>query len=272
MSLEQSKSHLSLEQSRELSAAREKELIDIADTLLDVRRNGTSIDQIDPAIAPQSLQEAYFVQDVMAQAFGEIGGWKISSAGPEGVPFFAPMPLIWIAPSGSTIKGAHRLHGLEAEIAYQIGTDLPPRATPYTREEVVAAIAAAHPVFEILEAALTSPTESPRFSTFADMQMHGGFVYGPATANWQSIDWSQESVTISVDGAVQVQRTGSNPAGNDLLRLVIYLANEGSVRTGGLRRGQWITTGSWVGNIWSHAGAVADIHFTHAGHVNLRFA
>ncbi len=51
---------------------------------------------------------------------------------------------------------------------------------------------------------------------------------------------------LAVDGMVRVERTGSNTSG-DLMRLVPWLANEGAVRTGGLKAGQWITTGSWTG-------------------------
>jgi 2-keto-4-pentenoate hydratase len=70
---------------------------------------------------------------------------------------------------------------------------------------------------------------------------------------------------------VRVERTGSNTSG-DLLRLLPYLANEGAVRTGGLRRGQWITTGSWTGNTLGFAGSVVDVEFSTAGNASLRFA
>jgi 2-keto-4-pentenoate hydratase len=50
-----------------------------------------------------------------------------------------------------------------------------------------------------------------------------------------------------------------------------YLANEGAARTGGLRAGQWITTGSWTGNTPAGAGSHAEACFAHAGCVTLRF-
>ena len=96
--------------------------------------------------------------------------------------------------------------------------------------------------------------------------MHGGFIYGPACADWKSIDFTKETVTLSIDGAVQVERTGSNTSG-DLLRLLPYLANEGAARTGGLKAGQWITTGSWTGNTPAPAGSSAEANFGHAGRV-----
>ena len=75
---------------------------------------------------------------------------------------------------------------------------------------------------------------------------------------------------IAVDGAVRVERTGSNTSG-DLMRLLPWLANEGAARTGGLKAGQWVTTGSWTGVTLAMAGSTVDARFSTAGRVNLRF-
>ena len=104
----------------------------------------------------------------------------------------------------------------------------------------------------------------------ADLQVHGGFVYGEAIPNWRSMDFNAEKVTLLVDGVVRVERTGSNTSG-DLLKLLPWLANEGSARTGGLKRGQWITTGSWTGNTLATASSVVDVTFATGGRVSLRF-
>jgi 2-keto-4-pentenoate hydratase len=190
---------------------------------------------------------------------------------------YAPMPLAWIAATGSTLVGERwRYRGLEAEIAFLVGQDLPPRlsqtgAQPYTRDEVLAAMASCHPAIEILEPAFTDPAQASRLANVADLQMHGGFVYGPAVPNWQSVDFSKEKVTLIVDGVVRVERTGSNTAG-DLLRLLPWLANEGAARTGGLRKGQWITTGSWTGNTPASSRCAVEVLFSTAGRVDLRFA
>jgi 2-keto-4-pentenoate hydratase len=77
-------------------------------------------------------------------------------------------------------------------------------------------------------------------------------------------------VTLAVDGSVRVERTGSNTSG-DFLRLLPWLANQGAARTGGLRAGQWITTGSWTGNIQALAGSTVEAHFSTVGRSNLVF-
>ena len=255
-----------------ISGSREKDMIEAANLLLDARRTHKPIADLPPELQPTSLEEVARVHDEMALAYEDIGGWKIGAPSPDATPFFAPMPRAWMAPSGAILSGpTYRYRVLEAEIAFLLGQDLPPRETPYTREEIVAAIASCHPILEELESGLIDPKAANNFSALADLQMHGGFIYGPACADWQSIDFKQETVTLSIDGVVQVERTGSNTSG-DLMRLLPYLANEGAARTGGLEAGQWITTGSWTGNTPALPNSQAEASFAHAGRVTLRFA
>lgn len=254
-----------------ITGAREKDLINAADLLLDARRTGRPIADLPKEMQPKSLEEAYFVQDRMSWAYEAVGGWKVGAPSPDAEPTFAPMPKAWISCSGCELRGlTHRYRGLEAEIAFCLGADLPPREAPYTLEEVVSAMASMHPAIEILETGFVDPAAVDKFTSAADMAMHGGFVYGDAVPNWQSIDFSKESVTLTVDGTVRVERTGSNTAGN-LMRLLPWLANEGSARTEGLKKGDWITTGSWTGNTLASAGSTAEARFSTAGLVAVRF-
>ena len=254
-----------------INGAQQRQLMNAVDILLDARRTNKPIVELPADLRPQTVEEAYFVQDKLSWAYEAIGGWKVGASSPDAAPMFAPMPAAWISCSGCEMRGrTHRYRGLEAEIAFLMGEDLRPRKTPYTREEVLGAIASCHPAIEVLETAFVDPTQVERLSMIADLQIHGGFVYGEAVPNWQRIDFSQEHVTMTVDGAVRVERTGSNTSG-DLLRLLPFLANEGAERTGGLRRGDWVTTGSWTGCTLGSAGSAVDVTFSTAGKVNLRF-
>ena len=254
-----------------MTGTRENQLDAAADLLLDARRTNTPIADLPEELRPTNLEEVYAVQDAIAAAYGEIGGWKIGAPTPEATPLFAPMPAVWIAPGGSLLSGNRKFRGLEAEIAFLVGEDLPPRATPYSREEVVAAMASCHPIIEVLEPGLTAPFKADRNSMLADLQVHGGFIYGPAFDNWKSADFTVEKVTLAVDGVIRIERTGSNTSG-DFIKLLPWLANEGAARTGGLRKGQWITTGSWIGYTQADAGSTVDVVFSTAGSVSLRFA
>jgi 2-keto-4-pentenoate hydratase len=252
-----------------MTGARESVLTEAIEMILEARRTRVSFADLPAELQPVDMDEVYFVQDRVAAAFGPVGGWKIGAATAEATPLYAPMPAAWIAPGGSVLTGG-RYRGLEAEIAFLVGADLPPRATPYTRAEALGAMASCHPAIEVLESALTDPAAAARLSSLGDLQMHGGFVYGAAVADWQSMDWNSESVTLTVDGVLRVERTGANTSG-DLLKLIPWLANEGAARTGGLKAGQWITTGSWTGNTLAMADSVVEVVFSTAGRVELRF-
>jgi 2-keto-4-pentenoate hydratase len=251
-----------------MTSLRESQLKQAADLLLDARRTGKTIADLPQELQIETLEEASFVQDLIAPALGPVGGYKIGAPSLEAVPAFAPMPAAWIYASGTELPG--RLRILEAEIAFLVGQDLPSRATPYSREEVFAAMESCHPAIEILETGFTVHTAVTKLTGAADLQFNGEFVYGPAIANWREIDWHKERVQLSINGKVEVDRTGSNTSG-DLLRLPVFLANEGAARTGGLRRGQWITTGSWTGNTPAPAGSNVTAEFSNAGSVQLRF-
>lgn len=258
---------------RHFSAQERDRLRQTAEILLQARREVSPIAALPEELAPRDLDESYAVQSLMAEALGLVPGWKIGAPSPDAMPLFSPMPA-WggFSPSGAHVsEHFRRVRGVEGEIAFLIGKDLPPRATPYTREEITAAIASAHPAIELLESAFEDPDKAPRLSTIGDLQSNGGFLYGPALEGWQSVDLTKESITVVIDSVVRFEGTASNSAGTDLLRLVTYLANEGSHRTGGLRKGDWVTTGSWSGKELATQGSRVEVTFSTFGTVLLSF-
>ncbi len=251
------------------SGADKDRLHQAADMLLTARRTLQPIGDLPIEVRPKSLEEAYCVQDVMLEALGQAGGWKVGAPSPEATPLYAPMPFI-LAQGVPVATEYRRLRGVEAEIAFLVGKDLPPRSLPYTREEVVAAIASCHPAIELLESALLNPDACDRLTAVADLQSNGGFVAGDPVAGWQTVDFASLGGQMNVDGFVRVTG-GKNSAGDDMVRLVHWLANEAQERTGGLRAGQWITTGSWTGKILAETGSIAVARFPHFGEVTVTF-
>jgi 2-keto-4-pentenoate hydratase len=251
-----------------MTGPRESILQQTANLLLDARRTGVTLAELPADLVPDGPEEICFVQDLVAAAFGPVGGYKIGAPSLEATPTFAPMPAAWIARAGSTVAT------VEAEIAFLVGKDLPPRPmsqgqAPYSREEVLGAMASCHPAIEVLESAFTEPVLSTP-GCQSDLQTHGGLIYGPAFDDWRTADFSAEHVVLSIDGVLRAERTGSNTSG-DLLRLPVYLANEGAARTGGLKAGQWITTGSWTGLTRAIASCTVDACFSTAGRVQMFF-
>lgn len=256
-----------------LSGLENNRMRQAAEVLLKARRELTPIANLPRELRPRTIEEAYALQDIMAADLGPIGGWKVGAPSPDATPLFGPMPLMGgFIQSGQSVSSKYRkMRGIESEIAFQMGEDLPPRKTPYSREEVIAAIGSAHPAIELLESAYFDPDKAERLSMIGDLQMNGGFAYGPALSDWQSVDLTNESVKVTISGAVRYEGTAGNPAGTDLLQLVTWLANEGQHRTGGLRAGDWITTGSWSGKTLASQGSEVEVRFSTFGGVQIFF-
>ena len=213
---------------------------------------------------------AYAVQRRVAESLGPIGGWKVGASGPTAPPTCAPMPAAGIHPSPARIPaGRHALRGIEAEISFRLGADLPPREQPYGRAEVIAAIACCLPAIEVLDSRFTDPDAQDKLALLADFSTHGGFVYGAPATDWQGIDFAAETVRVLVDGA-ELKSATANPAG-DMIRLIQWLADAGAHWAGGLRAGQYVTCGSWTGKDFLAPGAQAQVEFAHAGSVALEF-
>ncbi len=247
--------------------------VQTAEVLLDARSTCRPMRDLDPALQPASLLEAYAVQNAMASRLGPIGGWKIGAPKPDATPMYGPMPQrLGFIRSGEVMPGEmSRLRGVEAEIGFLLQKDLPIREDRYSREEILEAIASAHPVIEVLESAFIAPEEAAHLAMVADLQMNGGFVHGPAIRDWQTIDIANEHLEIVIDGVVRWDGVGKNTNGPDLLRLLDYLVNEGQFRTGGLQVGQWITTGSWMGKLLAHGRSAVEVRFDHFGGVAFSF-
>lgn len=250
--------------------------------LLDARHAGKPVADLDPALQPATLLEAYAVQDAMAAKLGPVGGWKIGAARPDTVPMYGPMPLhLGFVGMGQQMPDKQsRLRGIEAEIGFLLQKDLPIRGTggrpdPYSREEILSAIGRVCPVIEVLESAFVAPDEATHLAMVADLQMNGGFVHGPAYADWRSLDFSDipnEPIEITIDGVVRWDALGKNTNGPDMMRLLEHLVNDAQFRTGGLQAGQWITTGSWMGKLMAHAGSSVEVRFARFGTVAFSFA
>jgi 2-keto-4-pentenoate hydratase len=198
-----------------------------------------------PELRPHTEADAYAIQRLTMAALGPIGGWKVGAAGPDAPPSCAPMPLAGLLPAPATLPGhAFTTRDIESEIAFRLTADLPSRATPYTREDVLGAIGSCFPGIEVLQSRFAEPASVDPLSHLADMIRHGAYVEGSPIGQWQDRDFASVSVTQTIDGAAR--RRQGNPAG-DMIRLVVWLADVGAVWAGGLRAGQIITCGSWTG-------------------------
>ena len=93
---------------------------------------------------------------------------------------------------------------------------------------------------------------------------------GSGTTDLSGVQPLLQPVNLSVNGSVAVQHAAwGNPAG-DPLRLLTWLANEGARSLGGLRAGQWVTTGSCTGTVLVAPGTVVVADFPGLGRAELQ--
>lgn len=241
----------------------------LAEKLLAARADMTNgrIATLPDALKPASMEAALAVQHKVAQSFA-IGGWKVGA--PGGTKMCGALPAATIQPSPASLAPAqHPLRIVESEVAFRMKSDLPPRAAPYSKAEVAAAIDTMHPAIEVCESRFVEPKDFDLMANLADTQSHGGFVYGPGVKDWQKIDLAALECRQLVNAALDAGRTGY-PFG-DIMDLMTWLANTGSTWAGGLKAGQFVTCGSWSGANRVPAGAVVRAEFPGLGEAEIAY-
>jgi 2-keto-4-pentenoate hydratase len=229
--------------------------LDAARLLLQARASGTLLPGLPDAVAPPTAEAAYAIQQCIMDELGAIGGWKVGAPGPTAEPNCAPMPAVGIARSPAVLRAADfAAPYIESEIAFLLRADLPSREAPYAAAEVSAAIASCHPAIEIVQSRFADPDAAGALANLADLIRHGAFIYGEAIDGWEGLDFTTLAVTQTIEGG-PVRNGVGNPAG-DMLRLMVWLANQGARWAGGLRAGQIVTCGSWTGMTLAGPGSV----------------
>ena len=241
-----------------------------AKLLLDARRFSQRLVGLPHELQPRSALEAYQIQDAVLAELGPPGGWKVGARSPDAEPTCSPLPAELILRSPKVFPaGAFSRNGVEAELAFTLARDLPPRARGYDEAELYAAIASVHAAIEVVDSRFVDMSTIDAASLLADFQSNGALVVGDGVALPASFPSIDQTVQLIVDG-VEQDTPGRNPAGN-LMRLMAWLADHVAARRGGLRRGDVITTGSWTGMRFFPAGARIDVDFPGIGGAHLVF-
>lgn len=237
--------------------------------LLCLARGGEPLAELPADCRPLSDADAYQIQDAVVRRLGEtIGGWKIGVETEAAAAFCAPIFARMIRQSPAAYSAAElRLIGIEGELALRLGRDLPPRAAPYDRAEVIAG-ATLHPAVEVVDSRFPDPRVLARPVMLADNYGNGGLVYGPAVPDWQERDLAATRIAITADG----RPFADSSAGvtRDPVAALVEFANLMRER-GGAKAGAFVTTGSWTGMVFTRHGAKISARFGPLGRVDITF-
>lgn len=239
--------------------------------LLAARRSGELPAALPEDVRPRTVADAYAIQDAVAAKLGAIGGWKVGAKSASAEPTCAPLPASLILRSPQRFAaGRFARNGVEAELAFTLSHDLPPRPEPYRVADLKAALATVHAAIEIVDSRFADLDTIDAFSVLADFQSNGALVVGDGVPLPQAFESSTQEVTLDIDGVRVVASRGSNPAG-DVFRLLAWLANHATARSGGLRHGDIVTTGSWTGLRFVASATRVEAAFARIGGVDVGF-
>ena len=139
--------------------------------------------------------------------------------------------------------------GIECEIAFRFGEDLPLSSSPYTRDQVAERIDAVIPAIEIVENRYGEFRQCSLALLTADDFFHKACVLGDPIPGWRKIDLPETIGRTCVNGAWVETGQGSNVLGHPL-EAVIWLANKLAERDTALKAGQIVMTGSMTPVHW----------------------
>lgn len=236
--------------------------------LIEAGQTGRLVTAFSPG--PGDADEAYAVQDRVCRTLGTVGGWKVGARTPDALPSAAPLlqDLIQTSPASWPAHNLH-LRGVEAEIAFRVGRDIPAGADPLDDASAFAAIESVHAAIEIVDTRLDNWKDADPLWQLADNQSNGGFVYDPTGIPFRAQDFTAAPVRLTIDGRVTVEQRGGNTAG-DPRRLLLWLIDHAVRRRGGLAAGTMITTGSYTGMIFVEAGARVEAEFDGVGRAEVQ--
>jgi 2-keto-4-pentenoate hydratase len=223
------------------------------DLFLRARTSGELIDALPGSCKPRNLDDAHAIQEATVAALADpVAGWKVALP-LDGRTVRGAILASRVFASGSEVSARTTpLLGIEAEIAFRFDLDLPDRAAPYTREDVERAVTA-FVALEIVDSRFRDYRGTPLLDRIADCVSNGAFVRGDVQPQWREIDVVDIPVRLEIDGVTVVERIGGHPARDPLLP-AIDLVND-LRRRGGVRAGQFTTTGSYTG---LHFGKVGE--------------
>jgi 2-keto-4-pentenoate hydratase len=248
--------------------------------IVEARRALTFLEDLPAESQPPTLADAYRMQRAVIERWDdEIAGWKVGATSKYAqdlfgisAPVYGPVfrKTVVAGPAILPAKGFHHLM-LETEFAFRFGQDLPARPTPYTRNEIVAAIDALVPAFEIV---------SPRFSRLAvdklpqvvaDYCANGGAVLGSVCERWHEVDLPSHQVKLSIGGTLRQEGSGAAVLG-DPLNVVEWFVDTFRAQGLSVARGEFVMTGTMTGIHIPEIGQRAVADFGNLGRVEVEFA
>jgi 2-keto-4-pentenoate hydratase len=256
-----------------------------SDLLFRCCQEGWKIPGLPDEMRPKTRADGYAVQAFLERRSNSpLFGWKIAATSLAGQahigvdgPLAGRILQERVVAPGTTIPLAgNGMKVAEAEFAFRMAEDLPPRSADYTLEQVLAAAGSLHPAIEVPDSRYENFVTAGEAQLLADNACAHLFILGDSTdADWRSLDLIEfaPQATVARNGKVSLTREGKgiNVLGDPRLALT-WLTNELSRHGITLRAGQVVTTGTCMMPIAVEPGDLVRIDFGILGTVEAGFS
>jgi 2-keto-4-pentenoate hydratase len=191
----------------------------LAARLVEARRQHALIEELDARDIPADAGTAYAVQhEVLRLAQARIGAWKIGARSPAALAAGAPIDsnVVYVSPARLPFGAFFRVL-VELEIAFRFGRSLPARTDPYTRGEVLEALAGIAVALEVVDSRFAQWPNLDPLAQLADAQNNGALVVGgvePYEVVAPGFDFLTPRLELTLDGLSIVPASVGNPAGD----------------------------------------------------------
>ncbi len=256
----------------------EEQIDAAASVLVEARRTNSVIDGIPKDVRPQTLADAYAVQDRFIERLGQpTGGWFGACTNP-GIqemlglpePYYARLLSNHIYSDPASLDcAAYPPMVFECEFGFVADRDFTPADAPYPRDEIAASIVRVCPTIEVVAGHLRDWPQQDVFSVIADNGTDGALVVGEGKADWRCIDLTATEVVLSINGEACRQGSGARVLG-DPAAAYVWLVNAVTRDGKTVHAGDICNTGTATDIYWAKAGDHAVASFGALGKVELR--
>jgi 2-keto-4-pentenoate hydratase len=254
---------------------------EIAKAFVDARRKHSKIATY-PGQAPQTIVEAYNVQDLAIDLWGAApAGWKVGRIVGEKAKEYGTDRLagpifneyLWCQAEAPEIVGVfgNGFAAVEGEVVAIIARDTPTEKTDWTVEDAWRFIGSMHAGVEIASSPYRGINEDGPLVTISDFGNNRGLIIGDEIPDWRSNDTYKWRCRTLIDDKLIGEKTAAEIPGGPIESVRFLLEN--TARRGlALKKGAAICTGAITGVHEINLGQKASIEFDGARAIKLSVA
>lgn len=247
----------------------------VVEALLKARQTGAPADAAPLAHALVSPDDAYLVQQAVANELGWLDAgvprhWKSGGASRSATLMHAALPDegIWASPAALG-TWPFRLRYIEAEVALRLGRDVDAALAATLDHGAAATLVDAMTVsIEVVDSRWQQGLEAPVQLRLADLLSHGGLVLGDWVP-YAARDWAAQPCRVQIGSGVH-EFVGTHSLQDPAFVLRDWLRHA-TAEGGTVTAGTVVTTGTWCGALEAQRADAVSVQFAGIGEARLQF-